>query len=338
MNVHEVKELAHQWVRDVGSQEEQYIGSFLAGSINRMDDDAPWRPLSDVDIFTLVDREITGWSEQRKFLYQGVIVESVVFPVNRFQPAEKLLGRVDAINLTPASIIADPRGYLSTLATIVAEEYRCKAWTWRRCLQTSNAISSTYLARLEETESLPRQVYNLLQAVMQMAQLPALAQNLNPTVRQCLVASQTYLTALGHQEQQEGLLTMLGSVNFTQERAFTHLQYCMRAFDYATTIHHTPFWGDFDVNQAMRPLADEGGRALIDDGYPREAIWWILFIHTLAQIAIQNGAPATEKAHYLTSYRQILNDLGLSSRRAFQQRAQYGQHLLDEFMQLLYPI
>lgn len=335
MKVYEVRQLAHRWVEAVGSHEPGYVGSFFAGSIQHMADEAPWQPLSDVDIFTLVDCEIDGWSEQCKFLHEGIIVESVVFPFNRFHTPEQLLSRVDAINLTAGSIIADPTGRLADLAQLVTQEYGRREWTRARCLKTRDGILSTHLAGMVEGHHLPDKVFDLLEAVMQMAQLPALAQNQNPTVRQCLVASHALLTALGDPGQHEAILTLLGSDRFDAEQAATHLRACMRAFDYATTVIRTPFWGDFDVNQGMRPLANDGGWDLIERGYPREAMWWILFVHTLAQIAIQNDAPETEKAVYLRVYRQMLGDLGLCSDVDFRQRAAYGQQVLSDVMKLI---
>ncbi|MEM7129557.1 MAG: hypothetical protein AAF702_24705 [Chloroflexota bacterium] len=335
MKVSDAKQHARQWVHDIGSQEIGYVGSFMAGSINRMADNALWKPLSDVDIFTLVDRKIDGWSEQQKFLYQGVIVESVVFPLERFEKSEQVLSRVDAINLTTSSIIADPRGYLTKLAHTISREYTMDRWTRRRCMKSRDGILSEYLLGMLDAESLPAKVFDLLEAVMQMAQLPALAQNQNPTVRQCLLASHHHFTELGHPALHESLLTLLGSAEIDEPTAMRHLRMCAQSFDYATTIIRTPFWGDFDVNQDMRPIGIDGGRELIERGYPREAIWWILFIHTLAQIAIQNDAPETEKATYLNLYKQILQELGLHSNLDFQQRSSLGQCILTEIMKVL---
>jgi hypothetical protein len=58
-----------------------------------MPEDALWPGTSDIDLFLLVDREMTEWSEQKKLLHNGVILEAVIFPIDRFPTPEQVLTR-----------------------------------------------------------------------------------------------------------------------------------------------------------------------------------------------------------------------------------------------------
>ncbi|MEM7114959.1 MAG: hypothetical protein AAF614_21155 [Chloroflexota bacterium] len=332
MNVSQVKQMARQWTSNLAQKEPAYLGSFFAGSINRMHDAAPWQPLSDVDIFTLVDREFEGWSQQEKLLHEGIIIESVIFPISRFQTEEQLLTRVDTINLTHDTIIDDPFGYLAERAELIARRYRANCWTQRRCQNGKAFVLSECLPGMLEASSLPEQILNLLLAVVQIAQLPALAQNQNPTVRKGLLVARDLLAE--QEAAYESILRLLGSTTLSTTQAFAHLQACERAFDYATTVIQTPFWGDYDVNQEMRPIAIAGGYSLIAAGFPREAMWWVLFIHTLAMIAIQNDAPAADKANFLAAYRQIVAEFGLGLPQQHAQRAALGTAVVNNIYTL----
>jgi hypothetical protein len=334
MKVFEVKDIARKWVHEVGSQEPGFLGAFFAGSINWMPEDAPWSPLSDVDIFMLVDREIADWSEQKKFLHKGVVLEAVIFPVDRFRSPEQVLSRIDAINLSIPSIISDPSGHLTELQRAVAEGYAQRKWVRKRCEQARDNILSEYLEMMICSESLTEQVLNLIWALMETAQIPALAHLRNPTVRKCLVVSRELLAEQGKLSLHESLLRLLGSAEMKREQVELHLQECTRAFDRAVELIRTPFWGDFDVNNQMRPIAIDGGWELIRSGYPREAIFWVLLIHNLAQTVIQNDAPEEERAQFMRRYKRILRDLGLSSRDDFRRRAELVKGILKDVMEV----
>jgi len=334
MKVFEVKDIARKWVYQVGSQEPGFLGAFFAGSINWMPEDAPWSPLSDVDIFMLVDREIADWSEQKKFLHKGVVLEAVIFPVGRFRSPGQVLSRIDAINLSIPSIISDPSGHLTELQRAVAAGYAQRKWVRKRCEQARDNILSEYLEMIICSESLTEQVLNLIWAVMETAQIPALAHLMNPTVRKCLVVSRELLAEQGKLSLHESLLRLLGSAEMKREQVELHLQECIRAFDRAVELIRTPFWGDFDVSNQMRPIAIDGGWELIRSGYPSEAIFWVLLIHNLAQTVIQNDAPDEERAQFMRRYKRILRDLGLSSRGDFRRRAELGKGILRDVMEV----
>jgi len=334
MQVHEAKAIARKWVEEVGKQEPAFLGAFFAGSINWMPKDAPWPRTSDVDLFLLVDREVAGWSEQKKFLYNGVILEAVVFPLERFRTPEQVLVRIDAANLSIPSIISDPSGHLTKLQRAVAEGYSKREWVRKRCEKARQNVQSDYLEEMIRADTLCDQVLNLLWAVMEMAQIPALAHLRNPTVRKCLVVFGELLMAQGKRSLHESLLTLLGSVGMNQGQVESHLQECISAYDRAIEVISTPFWGDFDVNDQMRPIAVDGSWELIDSGYHREAVFWILSVHTVAQMAIQNDAPEGEKAQFMHRYERVLGELGMGSSADLQHRAELGRSILNDIMKV----
>jgi hypothetical protein len=52
---------------------------------------------------------------------------------------------------------------------------------------------------------------------------------------------------------------------------------------------------------------------MIESGNHREAVFWIVLIHTLCQTALENDAPAEVQEELTPHYRRLLAALGITS-------------------------
>lgn len=90
MNVKQVKEIASQWVTEKAGKVPGFCGAYFNGSINWMPDNATFPSTSDVDV-QIVFEGSDPPDEQRKFLYQEVVLETGSQPVDHFQSPDAIL-------------------------------------------------------------------------------------------------------------------------------------------------------------------------------------------------------------------------------------------------------
>jgi len=107
---------------------------------------------------------------------------------------------------------------------------------------------------------------------------------------------------------------------------------CVAAFEYANEIICTSFFGDHTICDAARPKWIDGSKEIIDMGYHREAVLWMLVIRSLCQIAIRNDAPENQKDQYDQEYKRFLERLGIGSFHGYEQRAVLCRETLKETM------
>ena len=73
---------------------------------------------------------------------------------------------------------------------------------------------------------------------------------------------------------------------------------------------------------------------MVNDGFHREAMFWIVSMRAICQVTILQDASEEEQMYYSEEFEKLLAELGLRSEDDFQKRAEDGKQLLDEVMQL----
>ena len=326
----EVKEIAGDWISRNASRIPGFCGAFFGGSINWTDDGAEWPKTSDVDVFVIVDSIPASKLVQRKFLYNRVLLEVSAFDSERFQTAEHVLSDYPmACHFAVPSLIADPTGKLNELHNEVAEHYAEKKWIRTRIQQANENVLSEIGDMISPDPKLRRPFYIFL-IVAKTAQTLLLGSLLNPTWRKALVISREILAAINSLSLHEKMLKLLGSVDMDFGEVESHFTQCVTAFDYAKEIICTPFFGDFAISDVARPIYIDGSREILDMGYHREALLWILVVRALCQIAIDNDAPENQKDQYDKEYRKFLRRLGLRTFQDYEQRAVLCKETLKE--------
>ena len=312
MLVRQAKEAARQWVLEEGRSLPHFYGAFFAGSTNWMPEDTPLPAASDVDVkIVLESPEIPG--DFRKFRYSDVVLEIAYAPVAPFQSPDAILGDYyTAGHFTRPNIILDPAGQLTRIQAAVAQDFAKRRWVSRRC-EHARAWFLTSLQWLHPAAPLPDQVFAWVYPTSVLAHLVQVAALQNPTVRKCFVASSQALAQYGHASLHEAMLGLLGSADLSLTQVQALHRSCLEVFDVAKAIITTAFFGSGNISELGRPIADEGIREIIESGYHREAVFWILVTHTWCQKALDNDASVAVKDTFTPRYQHLLAELGITS-------------------------
>lgn len=124
----------------------------------------------------------------------------------------------------------------------------------------------------------------------------------------------------------ERVLDILGSAALSREDVERLLAACAEAFDVAKAVRKTPFLMAFNISDFARPIVIGGGQELIDQGFHREAMVWIAFMHTLCCTALQNDAREEVVARFAPGYHRLLVALGVPTHDDLMvRREQIGQ-------------
>jgi len=137
----------------------------------------------------------------------------------------------------------------------------------------------------------------------------------------------------GRQNLHESMLQVYGFQSINQVDVERHFQDLTNTFDYALEIIRSPSMADF-ISPLARPVVIDGSRELINDGFHREAMIWIVSMRTICQQTILQDAPADEQKKYSEQYEKLLAELGFRSPDDFPKRENDSKRLLDEVMQL----
>lgn len=329
MIVRHAKDVARQWVMEEAGQGSGFGGAFFHGSTNWLPDDDPLPATSDLDIMiVLADSNLPD--KPGKFVYRKVLLEVSHLPQDQIQSPEMVLGQYHlAGSFRSPGIIMDPSGYLTELQAAVAENYAKRQWVYRRCEQARNKVLYGFQA-VDEAKPLPDQVLAWLFPTGVTTHVLLVAGLKNPTVRKRYVAVRELLAEYGHLDFYDVLLEMLGCATMSRARVEYHLTVLARIFDVAKTVVKTPFPFASDISDVARPLAIDGTRDLIEHGYHREAVFWIVATYSRCQKVLYEDAPAEMQHRFDHGYRQLLIELGISSFADFAKRREHVTGLLPQ--------
>jgi hypothetical protein len=144
----------------------------------------------------------------------------------------------------------------------------------------------------------------------------------NPTVRKRYLAVRELLAEYGHLDFYETLLELLGCAQMSGRRVEDHLAALAQVFDATKAVIQTPFFFASDLSELARPIAIDGSRELIECGYHREAIFWIVATYSRCQKVLYHDAPVAMQERFDPGYRHLLGDLGITSFADLQRRSE----------------
>jgi hypothetical protein len=329
MIVKQVKNVAQQWVMEEATSLAGFNGAFFHGSVNWMADDEPFPTSSDVNVMVVVEGSDPP-SALHKFPYRDVILDVSYMSNKSFASSDTMLADYRyAHSFTANSLISDPSGQLTKVQQAVSKHYARRKWVRKRCQHARDWLLST-LQWLKEEDPFHDQVFAWLYPLSMPTHITLVAGLENPTVRKCYVACGELLARYGQLPLFESLLRLLGSAEMDRRQVESLLDSCAEAFDCAKGIVKTPFFGASIISHATRPIAIDGSRELIDSGHHREAVFWIIAIHTFCQKALHNdGAPELQR-RFTPSYRRLMRELGLNAFAGLQQRNEQLKEILPQ--------
>lgn len=320
MIVSQAKEIARQWVHEEAARKPGFRGALFHGSANWLPGEAELPATSDLDVLVVLaepDHNLT----LGKFSFRGVLLDVSALPNDQLRSPELILANYRlAGSFRAASVIADPSGRLSAPQTAVARDYAKRRWVRaRRDDALENALS--HLRSADEAGPFADRVTGWLFGTGVTTHVLLAAGLRNPTVRTRYLAARALLADYGRLDFYEALLELLGCAQMSRARAELHLAALAEAFDAAKSVIRTPFFFAADISDLARPVAIDGSRDLIERGFQREAVFWLLATYARCEKVLHHDAPPELWARFEPGFRSLLADLGIASPADLQERA-----------------
>ncbi len=331
--VAQVINIARQWIEDKYGDRPDFVGAHLVGSLHHMPFDAPFLAYRDVDLGIILD----SISEQDidDSNYDGLIMEAILAPVQRYESAEELLA--DACNASifaaDHSVLLDPFGKLSALAKEIKREYPRQKWVTARRDETLANAQKAFVA-LTKAEDITHAIFALGELNMYLIATLTVVRLTPLTHRRNMLQLRDIIRLNREKKIFEKLHRLLGSQHVTPDVAEDLLAKTTEAFDYALTIHKTPVPYEHKLKACIRPYLVEGTQEMFNEDGHRESIFWITLFMMISCAAIQADAPAEQQAKHLGHAHDLLQTIGLVTPEDIRERTLLAQTLLEEMKQL----
>jgi hypothetical protein len=307
----EAQQLAKRWIKEHRETIPGYRGAYLAGSLCWLDDEDLVSTFSDIDIHLIVD-DAELRAKPGKFEYRGALLEVSIEPRSLIDDPESTLGTsAVAASIARHKILDDPECLLRPAFDWIAAEYPRE----HRAIERMDAIQASIARRvtsIDDSAPFHDQAMWVFPAGV-TTHLLLTAGLGNPTVRRRFVETRRLLEAYGEPEVLDRLLHFVGSDAVTPEMARHHFQNLVPVYDATAALGDTGSRWVSDVSADARRISIGGTRELLDQGYHRETMWWIVatFTRCLNVIATTENDALFRQAD--AAFRSLMDDLGLTS-------------------------
>lgn len=272
MTIAEAREVARRWVRDHAGPD--LVGAFLTGS-SAVGDGADELPTtSDVDLILVTAGPAP--TKMGKLWHDGVLLDVSSFAVSGLDPETIAGTSYLAPFFTDSMILTDPSGVLARLHHDVRTMVDEPVWIRRRVAEVRSKITAG-LAAADPTAPLAQQVIGwVFPASLPTVQL-LVAAGRPPTVRKRYLRCRQLLDHTpAPPDLYERLLAALGCGTVTAGQVRGHLAGLAETLRLTADHARTPFPFSSDLRPDTWHLALDGSTELVDAGWPREAVWWLL--------------------------------------------------------------
>jgi len=342
MNVEQAITIAREWVERHGSCTPNFVGAYLVGGILSLPPSAPFPSYRDVDVMLVLDG--TPNQEGGDIAYNGLIIGCGVSSADAYRAPEGILADPGfAGNLGPdAMVLADPQGLLAPLHATVAREYGRRCWVAARCAAekrmivenvetVARAVATSRTIVQEDDESLYHQpLWALSSVVLFLSGLVAVASLRRPTYRRSYVLLSELLHEHGRADLHEEALRLPGYEHISRDLAEAYLDDCADAFDTAAAVVDRTVPFGYSLRPHVRPYVIEGAHEMIEEGYHREAMFWIASYLMITAHAIGRCAPVAEASRYQAAVARLNRDAGLTDHDTVRARLAMAQRLNAE--------
>jgi len=309
MKVRDARVIAKEWIGQESVKWDGFQGAVFHGSINWLSDDANISASSDVDMLIVVDvppRQLPG-----KRIYRNLLLEASWITAAEVQTPEQLLARYPlAASFKKENILLDPTGRLSTIGREVTTKYADPYWIEQRCRDAA-ANAQQFMQQLNEAQPLHDQVTSWLFARGVLTHILLTAGLKNPTVRKRYVDTRQLLATYNALDLYDRLLALSGFTRLSVQDVERHLTVLTDVYDTAAAVIRTPYRFAADISRAARPIVIDGSRELIDAGFHREAMFWIVATFCRCRHILQQDAPSEVLPHYEEAFTQLLRELNI---------------------------
>ncbi len=331
--VAEVIARTRSWVEGEASHLPGFAGAYLFGSITALPPDAPFALYRDVDVIVVSTGGTKPMEENLESPYRGLMIEAGFMGLEQHASPDVILADAGiGPNFSTTTILADPLGMLAPLQRAVAVEFAQQRWVRARC-EAAMAATVQQLGAMRAAPVGARLAASWF-FLNELCAVLALARLARPTHRRTLTLLRDLLEEQGRLDLHERALTVWGSAGMGADAVQATLDDAAVAFDRAVALKHTPAPYDFKIQAHLRPYMVDAGQALIDEGFPREAMFWIALTHWLSTSVLHNDAPADQQPHFDDQARGLNAMLGFSAEAAWPRRIALAEQLTQEIFRM----
>lgn len=327
MKVREAKQLAREWVAQRAGSIPNYAGTIMTGSIHWSDDEADWPASSDVDLNLLQETDTP--LVHRKVPYAGIIIEASYQSAGGFRDVPSLLANAYAPHWMHPCVVDDPQGWLTDVHRQVTADYAKPQWVRKR-IENVAGNAAHKLTNARDRQSTFSRMLQFTLGIRNIAAIPAVAAKVNPTNRRCLVLAGKLMRDTPLADLHEEMLRAMGGPGLSAATVTRHIAQVAELLDVAVGVLKTPFWGDFNVEPCIRPIAVGGSLELVRAGLHREAEFLVLLMLYFCHRALANDGPEADKPGYQQMLNAVLDDVGLGGPDGFAPRAIEALALLEK--------
>ncbi|WP_054705594.1 hypothetical protein [Bacillus sp. JCM 19041] len=311
MIVHDALKIAREWVNNFACKETWFKGAYFSGSSIKREATSELPPHSDIDIM-IVSSENAPSLKLGKFLYKDVLLEVSYLPVSLFSSAEAILGHYHlAYSFQQTEIISDPNHELRPLQQLVSRDFYQYQWVHKRCLDAKEKAENG-LKNIPKDAPYHEQVMSWLFPTGVTTHMYLTAALQNPTVRLRYYAVKKVLMEYNKASLYEQLLQQLGCRNLSAEKVTHHLKELAITFDLTSQVAKTPFFFSSDLSKSARPISIDGSKSLINKGFHRESVFWLIATFCRCHIILNVDAPKLHEERFY-AFEAVLSDLGIHS-------------------------
>lgn len=329
----DAREAAREWVAVNAGRWPGLRAAHLVGGITTMADDAPFPREKDVDLHLIFAAESPLLAEETPGFrileepYGGVAIEAGLKSEIEYRSAEAVLANPEiAHHLTVDSILYDPDGLLRGLQETVRREYPRRRWVLARLDHERRGLAGALelLAFAQEKWGASGELNILgytttfVTAALWVATLSA------PQMGgRMFLKRRTLLAAYDRLDLHEELLAILGLTNVSAAEVEQFLREATEAFDLAIALRqaHPEIAHEFGpfqhkLHAHLRPYLVETCRGMLNEGYHREAMGWLMPYHlATADVVMAHGWEAM-KPQITARQAALLQALGLETAAA----------------------
>lgn len=305
MKIADAREVARDWVRGVAGPD--LVGAFLAGSSAVGDGQEELATTSDVDLILVTAGPAP--TKVGKLWHEGVLLDVSSLPASELDPETIAGTSYLAPFFTDSMIITDPSGRLARLHHDVATMVDEPVWIRRRVTEVRSKIT-TGLAGADPTAPLAQQVIGwVFPASLPTVQLLVAARR-PPTVRKRYLRCRQLLDRTpAPPDLYERLLAALGCAAVTADQVRYHLEGLADTLRVTADHARTTFGFSSDLRADTWHIALDGSTELVEAGWPREAVWWLLATAARCVTVLGVDAPTAVAAAYEERLAEAAADL-----------------------------
>lgn len=320
ITIRDANEIARYWSERESGKIPGFVGAYLTGSTAWKDEAEIHSPASDIDIIVVIEGE-TLPDKIGKFAFQGELLEVSFATIAEISKIDSILSNYHlAGSFRKPTTIFDPSGRVTAIQSAAAAQFADPEFIRRR-LKHAYQNAQNFLEIFRKAEYLHDQVTSLFFAAGVTTHMLLVAALENPTVRRRYIASRVVLRRVGDPALHEHLLETLGSGDMDTAAVQSYLDNLAPQFDFAGSVLSTPYRFADDMKPAAQPVAIGGSQEMIDQGFQREAMFWILAVYSRSRAVISVDAPKEALVKFDELYWEVLNGLGIGSAIDMDRRA-----------------